>query len=758
MSDTAETASTERASILIVDDQAAKLSALEAMLADRGHDIVALQSGAEALDRLAHQEFAAIVLGPDTHDRDGFELARRIRSTPAAASTPIVFILADAEAIQAIEHDSLGPIDVVLTPVAPDILRTKVQLFVKLHRLSREANRMQIQYALTRVLAASSSVDEAMPKLFETMCTKLGWEFGARWVWDARGGLLKRRESWCIDVPGIREFDNAYAGHALDPASGEGLLRRAFRTAKQVWIPDVSKDLHFVRRDLAAKAGFHAAFALPLVARGEVLGILEFFHREVREPDAAVIAIGESIAGEIAQYIVRSEAEEAVKFMAMHDGLTGLPNRLMFNERLARAIAHARRHGRTLAVLFVDLDRFKLINDTLGHEAGDCLLKDAAQRLTDNLRAEDSVARLGGDEFVVLLEEVSDPLYVGAVSRKLIGALAAPFTIGGREYCITASIGVSAFPDDGADPAALLKNADAAMYRAKQQGKNCFEFYSAQITAGSRERLSLEAGLRRALDRGEELTVHFQPQIEVCTGRIVGMEALVRWQHPQLGLLAPARFIRLAEETGLIVPLGERMLEMACRSHCEWQRMRFAPERIAVNLSPRQFLHAGLLNDTLRVISDTACSPNYIELEITESMVMHDPSGAVDLINELKELGVRIAMDDFGTGYSSLAYLRRFPIDSLKVDRSFIADVPNDAGNVAITQAIIAMARTLHLTVIAEGVETAAQFNFLRSRGCDEVQGYYFSPPVPFEEATALLRESAEPLALTPRARTASSL
>ena len=252
----------------------------------------------------------------------------------------------------------------------------------------------------------------------------------------------------------------------------------------------------------------------------------------------------------------------------------------------------------------------------------------------------------------------------------------------------------------------------------------------------------MTAGLRRALER-DELILYYQPQIETCTGRIVGMEALVRWQHPELGLLTPARFIRLAEETGLIVPLGEWVLQTACQAHRKWQGMRLPLARIAVNLSPRQFMHAGLLRDTMRVLEETGCSSKYIELEITESMVMHDPTGAVALIRQLKEAGVRIAMDDFGTGYSSLAYLKRFPIDSLKVDRSFIADVPNDGGNVAITQAIIGMARTLSLTVIAEGVETASQFNVLRSRGCDEVQGYYFSPPVPFHEATALLQQSS---------------
>jgi diguanylate cyclase (GGDEF)-like protein len=759
MSEIPQVASRDAARVVVVEHGPEHIPDLQAALAQAGHAVVTATPDT-ALRMMATGEVTCIMLHV-RDDGDAFRVAAQIRSTEHGTGVPVLFIVDSVQALQNVRMETLGIVDFALRPVLPQVLRAKLQVFGELHRMRSESDRARadraareadrrmaerrqaMEHAITRVLAESSTANEAMLKVIETICTSLGWDYGARWEWDPRSGLLKRRESWWQRTAAVRAFDDAEAIQPLKPdPEARGLMRRAFTTGDPVWISDLSRDSTFKRQHFALEAGFKAAFALPLVRRGEVLGVLEFFHHDVREPDEVLVNVATSIGSQIAQYIVRTQAEEAVKFMAMHDALTGLPNRLMFNERLARAIAQARRHGRTLAVLFVDLDRFKIINDTLGHDAGDALLKEAAQRLTDNLRAEDSVARLGGDEFVILLAEVSDPLYVGNVSRKLIDTLAAPFTIAGREYCITASIGVSAFPADGTDPPTLLKNADIAMYRAKERGKNCFEFYSAHVTAGSLERLSLESGLRRALEAGEELTVYYQPQIEACTGRIVGMEALVRWNHPELGLLPPARFIKLAEETGLIVPLGEWVLHQACCAHREWRRMHLSLPRVAVNLSPRQFLHAGLLNDTMRTLRDTKCSGKYVELEITESMVMHDPTGAVALIKELKALGVRIAMDDFGTGYSSLAYLRRFPIDSLKVDRSFLTDVPHDPGNVAITQAIIAMARTLHLTVIAEGVETAAQFNFLRSRGCDEVQGHYFSPAVPFEEATVLLQQN----------------
>jgi diguanylate cyclase (GGDEF)-like protein len=492
-----------------------------------------------------------------------------------------------------------------------------------------------------------------------------------------------------------------------------------------------------------AQAGLHGAFAFPLVAANQVLGVMEFFHRDVREPDAMLIQIAESIGSQIGQFIVRMKAEEAVKYVAMHDTVTHLPNRVMFNQGLEQAIARAQRHERQLALMFIDLDRFKIINDTLGHEIGDVLLRDVAQRLKDNLRAGDMVARLGGDEFVVLLEDVEDAAAIGSVAEKLIAALSSNFIIAGREVHVTASIGLSTYPVDAQDTRSLMKYADIAMYRSKEQGRNTFQFYSDQINMHSVERLTLESQLQGALER-DELVLHYQPVIDAKRGDIIGMEALVRWQHRDGDLLPPAKFIDIAEETGLIVPIGEWVLHTACMQQRQWLALGLPPIRIAVNLSPRQFVHRHFIEAIMKALENTQFEPKWLELELTETTVMHNAQRAIALLGELKQMGIRIAIDDFGTGYSSLAYLKRFPIDSLKIDRSFVGDVPHDPGNTAITQAIIAMAHSLGLKVTAEGVETAEQVAFLREHGCEEMQGYYFSRALPVAAATAILKRSAE--------------
>ncbi|OGB22166.1 MAG: hypothetical protein A3I66_17470 [Burkholderiales bacterium RIFCSPLOWO2_02_FULL_57_36] len=434
--------------------------------------------------------------------------------------------------------------------------------------------------------------------------------------------------------------------------------------------------------------------------------------------------------------------EERIQYLATHDALTSLPNRVLFGQLLSFAILHARRYGRQLAVMFIDLDRFKVINDTLGHHAGDKLLQQIAMRLTDCLRTSDVVARLGGDEFVVLLQEVAETEQVAAIARKIISTVQQPMTLENQECRVTASIGISMFPADTEDEQALMKNADIAMYLAKDEGKNNFQFYSKNIQVQSVERLALETSLRHALER-DELFLHYQARVNLHTGKITGVEALLRWQHPVLGLMPPMSFIPIAEETGLIVPIGKWVLETACKQNVAWQRQGLPPICMAVNLSPRQFIDGYLLNDLEIMLKETGINPKLLELEITESMVMGNIERAAMKMFAIKKLGVQFALDDFGTGYSSLAQIKRFPIDTLKVDRSFIQHVPQNAEDTAMMEAIITMGKALKLNVVAEGVETSEQQDFLAVHNCDEMQGYFFSKPVAPGKFADLLRENA---------------
>ncbi|HZR71155.1 MAG TPA: EAL domain-containing protein [Burkholderiales bacterium] len=433
--------------------------------------------------------------------------------------------------------------------------------------------------------------------------------------------------------------------------------------------------------------------------------------------------------------------EEHIQFLANHDALTALPNRAMFTEVLNLAIENARRYRRHFAVLFIDLDRFKIINDTLGHEAGDKLLQEMSKRLTHTVRASDVVARLGGDEFVVLVQEVAEPKQVATVARKILASLVQPVVMNQQEVRMTASIGICMYPADAQDEQSLMKNADIAMYRAKEDGKNNYKFYSEEINVHSFEKLALETSLRRGLERNEFL-LHYQAKLDLKTGAITGVEALLRWNHPDLGMVPPGQFIPLAEETGLIVPIGKWVLETACAQVVEWEREGLPRVHMAVNLSARQFADDNLVSDVQAAILKTGIASDLLELELTESMVIQNTERAGRVLADIKRLGVRLAIDDFGVGYSSLSHLKRFPIDTLKVDRSFIRDIPQDAEDKAITEAIIAMGKSLSLTVVAEGVETAEQQDFLRQHACDEMQGFLFSKPVPPEQFAELARRT----------------
>jgi diguanylate cyclase (GGDEF)-like protein/PAS domain S-box-containing protein len=432
-------------------------------------------------------------------------------------------------------------------------------------------------------------------------------------------------------------------------------------------------------------------------------------------------------------------AEARIQYLAYHDSLTALPNRSSFSLILNPGIARARREGNNLAVLFIDLDRFKNINDTLGHDAGDMLLREIGNRLRHCVRQADTVARLGGDEFVVLLQDITEPGHVAKVAHKILFEIAGALDILEHEIRVTASIGISIYPQDGQDEQTLMKNADIAMYHAKQEGKNNFKFHSEQMDTHTLARLALESSLRRALDRNE-LQLYYQAKINLATSRMTGMEALLRWQHPDLGMIPPAQFIPISEETGLIESIGQWAIRTACQQNRAWQDLGYPPMRVAVNLSARQFNDENLVAGIAAILEETHLDPACLELEITESMIMHNVGTTMQKLTALGDMGIRIAIDDFGTGHSSLAYLKRFPIDTLKIDRSFISDLTRSTEDKTITAAIITMGKSLDLTVVAEGVETAEQLDFLRAHGCEEFQGYFAHRPIPADEFAQLLK------------------
>lgn len=495
-------------------------------------------------------------------------------------------------------------------------------------------------------------------------------------------------------------------------------------------------------RDLALSYGLQARWAAPIHSTtGSVLGLVATYYREHDNPDPYDLRLIE-IACNLTRIIIeRKHAEARMEFLAHYDSLTGLPNRTLFRDRLAHAIARADRDNQMLALLFIDLDRFKTINDTLGHDIGDLMLKDVAERIKTCVREEDTAARLGGDEFTVILEQIAAPEDASGVAQKIIDELAPPFNLLGDEAFISASIGISIYPMDNTDMDGLLKNTDAAMYNAKETGRNNFQFYAKEMNVKALGRMELENSLRHAVERGE-FVLYYQPKVSLDTGQTVGMEALLRWAHPQRGIVSPIEFIPLLEETGLINQVGDWLIHTACLQNKIWMDAGFPPMRVAVNLSARQFQHNDLLQHVTRALDDSGLDGDFLELEVTESLLMQNPEYILDVFHKMGALGVvRIDIDDFGTGYSSLSNLKRFPITTVKIDKSFVQGIPLDAEDVAIVTTVIGMAKSLKLKVIAEGVENEAQLALLCELGCDEIQGYVFSRPLPAEGFAKWLRQ-----------------
>lgn len=621
-------------------------------------------------------------------------------------------------------------------------------------RADEKARTEEQKERLTRMFAALSATNEAIMRaksrteLFHLVCEAavVGGNFTSTAI-----ALERPDDDYLENVAsagpdGERAFNVRLSVNAAHPG-GRSLTGIAFRTRKPCISNDylgdfgVSSPFYQVLREAGTRSG--AAF--PLLKNGKPIGAIIFLSSEIGTFSPELIGLLRRLAENVSFALEnfdradeKARADERIEYLASHDGLTRLPNRETFNELLRHAIEVAGRHQRQFALLFIDLDRFKVINDSLGHDAGDLLLIKIADRLRETLRSSDVIARLGGDEFVVILEE-TDRADVETIAESLLSALGQPLQLSGHECHTTASIGIAMYPTDGSDAKTLTKNADMAMYLAKEDGKNGFRFYSGEIKAQSIERLPLENALRRALER-DQFSLCYQPKINIASGQINGVEALLRWTHPDLGPVAPAQFIPLAEEIGLIVPIGRWVLKEACAQNMAWQCRGLRPVTMAVNLSPRQFADEHLLQDVDEALRLSGMPPALLQLEVTESMVMRNVSRTIRVLDAIQSRGIRLAIDDFGTGYSSMSLMKQFPIDTIKIDRSFVRDLARDSEDQAIAQAIISMGKALGMTVIAEGVETAEQEAFLRNHGCDEMQGFRLSKPLPPRELAELLR------------------
>lgn len=618
----------------------------------------------------------------------------------------------------------------------------------------RKANEVKIQ-RLSRFYAALSHCNEAIVRctseeqLFRQTC-RAAVQFGElKMAWI---GLVNPDSRIVSPVASFGNGADAYlAGIEIsadgDSPFGHGPTGTAIRENQPFWCQDFQHDPVAAKwHERGAHLDFLASAALPLFHNGVAIGAFTLYADEVNAFDEDVRKLLVEMAADIsyaldnfAREAARKQAEEHIQWLAHFDVLTGLPNRALFTDRINHAISMAQRTHTPLAVLFLDLDQFKNINDTLGHRIGDQLLIEVAKRLKSAVRDEDTVSRQGGDEFILVLPG-ADANGAAHVAKKLLAVVAQSCQIEQHELVVTPSIGITIYPNDGEDLETLSQRADVAMYRAKQEGRNKYCFYTPEMQARSARNLQLENALRRALER-DQLRLHYQPQVSLEDGRIIGTEALLRWQHPELGTISPAEFIPIAEDSGLILPIGEWVLRTAVGQMKTWMNAGLPPMVVAVNLSSVQFRHHNLPELVTQILDEMKLPPQYLELELTEGVAMADPLGAIAVMDDLHERGIRMSIDDFGTGYSSLSYLKRFQVYKLKIDQSFVHDISEDPEDRAIVSAIISLASGLGMQTIAEGVETEGQLAFLREKGCNEVQGYYFSKPLPAEQFEAFVRE-----------------
>jgi diguanylate cyclase (GGDEF)-like protein/PAS domain S-box-containing protein len=732
---------TDQIRVLIVNDDAGSLFALNTILTDLDASIETAVSGEEALALLLKRDFAVIILDVKMTGIDGFETARLIRQRPRSKYTPIIFLTSHRSTdLDRATGYELGAVDYLFMPVAPEVLKSKVQVFIDLARKNSRRDRkdVELEYlnqALKQELQHVTRLNEALRA-----------EIAARKQAET---LAQRSETERLIVQHAGDYVallNADGGWVYASPSYQSEFGKAIQ-------PDESyfSIVHDDDRERVQEA-FHQLIVDQAHTRLQYRVLTPERDERQLESEASLIRDG---GGKVAQVVMvsrditeRKEMEAYILHQSFHDALTGLPNRQLLEDRMKQATAHVGRRNAPVAVLFIDLDRFKDINDTLGHAAGDRLLQEVAERLGHCVREGDTVARLSGDEFVVLLVGMHDVEDAALVADKIVRTVSAPCHIGGSELRVSPSIGIAIFPDDGQNMDALLRNADTAMYHAKQEGQGQFSFFTSRMNEAANHRLAVGGALQRAIAQ-DEFILHYQPKVSASDGSICGFEALIRWPQADGEWIPPSQFIPIAEETGRIEPIGQWALEEAARQIQRWQAEGAGCCPIAVNVSARQFRQESVAQALETVLHETGIPPAMLEAELTESAVMFDPAKAIQVLHKIRDLGVPISIDDFGTGYSSLAYLKRFPLDKLKIDAAFVRDIATDPDDAAIVIAIITLAHSLNLTVIAEGVETADQMAFLIDNGCDELQGHYFSKPVPTDEALELLKRGHFSLAHT---------